>query len=234
MKVTFLGTGVSVPYENRSQSSILVEGDVKVLFDVGIGTFLRLEQAGVELGDIDAVCITHHHLDHNGDLLNVLKGRWLLQCDTLKIFGPPGTRAFMESLLEAYPYLRGKVRFEISESDMFTIGNLKIKAIPTIHTIESRGYVIDDAFAISGDTRAFREFISVECNVMVHELSLSFGFPADFHTTPENLKENLRFCKADKLYLVHLYPQAHAVREKILEYLEFDAVIAEDLMQIRV
>ncbi|MEM0351072.1 MAG: MBL fold metallo-hydrolase, partial [Archaeoglobaceae archaeon] len=83
MKVTFLGTGVSVAYEKRAQSSILIESGVKFLVDVGCGAFLRLEQAGVSPDELDAVLITHHHLDHNGDLLNILKARWLLEADEL-------------------------------------------------------------------------------------------------------------------------------------------------------
>ncbi len=231
MKVTFLGTGVAVPYENRAQSSILIEIDnSKILIDCGIGSYHRLEQIGVGLAEIDAVCITHHHLDHNGDLLNILKARWLLNCDMLKIFGPAGTKSFFESLLEAYPYLRGKLKFEIEERKKFTLGGARFKALPTIHSIESQGYVIDNALAISGDTRAFKDFISQECDVMVHELSLPFGYDADYHTTPENLKNQLEHCRADRVYLTHLYPMAHAVKDKILEFLEYNAVVAEDMM----
>jgi len=233
LKLTFLGTGVSVPYENRAQSSILVEVEgLKLLFDCGIGCYRRLEELGVDVREIDAVCITHHHLDHNGDLLNILKARWLLGSGELQIYGPPGTRNFIESLLEAYPYLRGKLRFRVSEEKDFDLG-VRVKTIPTFHSIESRGYVIDDLVAISGDTRAFRDFISVECSVMVHELSLPFNHVADNHTTPENLKENLKYCRAERLYLTHLYPMTHAVKHLIRDYLEFDVVFADDMMSIK-
>ncbi|WP_202319581.1 MBL fold metallo-hydrolase [Archaeoglobus neptunius] len=233
MRLTFLGTGVAVPFENRAQSSVLLEfDDKKVLIDCGIGCYHRLEQLGVGLDEIDAVCITHHHLDHNGDLLNILKARWLLDCSTLKIFGPPGTRYFIESLLEAYPYLRNKLSFDVEEGSKFAIGDVRFKAIPTIHSIESQGYVIEDAIAISGDTRAFEEFISAECAIMIHELSLPFNYIADTHTTPENLKSCLKSCKAERIYLTHLYPMTHRVRDEILEYLDCDAVIAEDMMRL--
>jgi ribonuclease BN (tRNA processing enzyme) len=234
MKITFLGTGVSVPYERRAQSSILIEDDEKILVDAGIGAMLRLEEAGVGVSEIHAICITHHHLDHNGDLFNILKARWLLGCDSVKIFGPKGTKAFIESTLETYPYLRGKLSFEICEEGKFRIGGLDFEAVPTYHSIESRGYLIDNALAISGDTRAFREFLSLECDVMIHELSLPFNYVADFHTTPENLKEFLEHCRAEKLYLTHLYPMTHAVKDEILEYINFDAVIASDLMFFKV
>jgi len=231
VRVTFLGTGVAVPYGNKAQSSLLIEyDDKKILIDCGIGSYHRLEQLGVELGELDAICITHHHLDHNGDLFNILKARWLLGCSTIKIFGPAGTKSFLESMLEAYPYLRGKLKFEIKEEREFNLEGLRFKTIPTIHSIESQGYVIDNAVAVSGDTRAFKEFISQECEVMVHELSLPFGYTADYHTTPENLKSNLDYCRADRIYLTHLYPAAHAVKDKIVEFLDYSTIVAEDMM----
>lgn len=236
MKVTFLGTGVAVPFENRAQSSILIEENgVKILIDAGIGCYHRLEQLGFKLEDIDAICFTHHHLDHNGDLLNILKARWLLGRNyDIQIFGPPGTECFLESLFEAYPYLRGKLRFSVSESNKFSIEGIKFEAIPTYHSIESRGYLIDDALAVSGDTKAFERFISLECEIMIHEMSLPFGHIADYHTTPENLKNNLKFCKATRIYLTHLYPMAHAVRDEIVRYLEYETVIAEDMMSFTI
>ncbi|MDW7990021.1 MAG: MBL fold metallo-hydrolase [Archaeoglobaceae archaeon] len=228
MKVTFLGTGVSIPYENRAQSSILIESDLKILVDVGIGAFLRLEQLKVSLCEIDAILITHHHLDHNGDLLNILKARWLMGFDELKIYGPAGTKCFMESLLNSFPYLRGKIKFRAYEEENFKIGDLKIKAVKTFHSIESQGYLIDDLLAISGDTRAFKEFMSLDCSFMIHELSLPFNYRPEFHTTPENLKEFLKFLKADKLFLTHLYPVTHEIKEEIIEFLEIDVEIAKD------
>ncbi len=230
MKITFLGTGVSVPCEKRAQSSILVESDAKILVDVGPGALLRLEEIGVEPTQIDAVCLTHNHLDHNGDLLNLLKARWLMDGDKLDIYSPKGTKNFLESILNAYPYLRGKLKFRTNEESVFKIGEMKVTTIPTIHSIESRAYIFENALAISGDTRAFPELMAADCEIMIHELSLPFHFKADFHTTPENLKGCLIYCKAKKIYLTHLYPMTLAQKDKILEFLDFEAIIAEDLM----
>ncbi len=231
MKVTFLGTGVSVPCEKRAQSSILIEGDVKILLDIGPGALLRLEAVGVDPTEIDVVCLTHNHLDHNGDLMNLLKARWLMDGGDIDIYGPKGTKNFLESMLNAYPYLRGKLRFRISEKNSFRIGDLGVSTIPTIHSIESRAYVFDNILAISGDTKAFPELMAAECEVMIHELSLPFGYEADFHTTPENLKECLGYCKAKRIYLTHLYPMTLAQKDKILEFLDFEVIIAQDLME---
>ncbi len=195
---------------------------------------MRLEQYGVGINEIDAVCLTHHHLDHNGDLLNILKGRWLLNAKELEIYGPPGTKAFMNAILNAYPYLIGKLRFSVNEDKKFRIGSLRIRSVPTYHSIESRGYVVDDTLVISGDTRAFKELIEIECKVMIHELSLPFNYKADFHTTPENLKENLKYCKAEKLYLTHLYPMVYSIKDEVLKYLDYNIEIAEDLLEFKI
>ncbi len=239
MRVTFLGTGVSIPYQNRAQSSILVEVDgMNVLVDVGYGSMLRLEQAGLSPSDIDIVFITHHHVDHNGELLNLLKARWLMECsDDVIIVGPRGTVAFFKSLMESYAYLIGKVKAEIIEvvKGRYRVRELEFDVIPTVHAIRSVGYVISN-LGVSGDTKAIRSFISAECEVLIHELSLPFGFVADYHTTPENLMENLRFCKADRIYLTHLYPFTHARLDEILEYLRRSSVeieVAEDLKSFR-
>ena len=233
MRVVFLGTGVAIPYNKKAQSSILIDDGVKILVDVGIGALLRLNEIGVNVSEIDAVCITHHHLDHNGDLLNLLKARWLLGCDTIDIFGPRGTVNHIESLLEAYPYLRRKLKFRVFEDDEFKIEGLRVKTVRTQHSIESRGYIIDDCIAISGDTKPIKDFIGVECDLMIHEMSLTFGYEARDHTTPESLKPLLKYCKAERIYLTHMYPMAYRDRDKILNYLEFDTVIAEDLMEVK-
>lgn len=237
MRVKFLGTGVAVHNNKKAQSGILVEDKSKILVDCGIGTFLRLEQAGVDVRDIDAILITHNHLDHNGDLLAILKARWLLDADKIEIYGPKGTEQFLKDLLNAYKYLDGKVKYEVFEKENFQVNEFEIKAIKTYHSIASQAYVVNDKVVISGDTRAFKELMKVDCDVLIHELSLPFGYEAKDHTTPENLFENLKYCKSEKIYLTHIYPMAYEVIDEILEYLRQsnkEILIANDLDEFEV
>ena len=239
MKVRFLGTGVAVHNDNRAQSGILIEDKSKILIDCGIGVFSRLERVGVSVEDLDAILITHNHLDHNGDLLAILKARWLLNADNIDIYGPKGTKQFLNALLNVYGYLDGKVKFKVHEKERFSINEFEIEAIKTYHSIESQAYVVGDKVAISGDTRAFKELMEVDCEVLIHELSLSFGYEAKDHATPENLAENLKYCKAGKLYLIHIYPMAYKEIDKILNYLrqktrDTEILIANDLDEFSV
>ncbi len=231
MKITFLGTGTAVDTK-KAQSCILIEKSAKVIVDIGCGAFRRLGDVGVKVTDIDAVLLTHNHLDHNADLLPLLKARWLENAKKLDIYGPSGTKAYIESILEAYPYLRGKLNITVSEEKCFRVAGMKVRTVPTYHSIESRAYVFDDVLVVSGDTRPFRELLSTECEVMVHEMSLPSGF-SEYHTTPDNFREYVKYLRANRLLFVHMYPHAYAVKEDILKSIGTGEVVA-DLTSIRI
>jgi len=237
MKVTFLGTGTCID-TSKAQSCILIEGEeTKILVDIGVGAFMRLN----DFNEINAVLLTHNHLDHNGDLLALLKARWLTGGEELLVFGPTGTKAFLESLLEAYAYLRRKLKFKVFEDPEFEIGEFKVRTIPTRHSIVSQAYIIEldgRRVIVSGDTSPLKELMEIECDVLIHEMSLPSGKSND-HTTPENFAEVLPFCKAEIVYLTHMYPHAYEVRDKIIEQLksvrdDIQFRIAEDLMSFEV
>ena len=232
-----MGTGVAVHNNKKSQSGILIEDESKILVDCGIGTFLRLEHAGVDVRDLDAILITHNHLDHNGDLLAILKARWLLNADKIDIYGPKGMKQFLDGLLNVYKYLDGKVKYEVFESEKFQVNEFEVKTMKTYHSITSKAYVINDKVVISGDTRAFKELMEIDCIVLIHELSLPFGYEAVDHTTPENLLDNLKYCKAEKIYLTHIYPMTYKIIDEILDYLNQsgkEILIADDLDEFSV
>ncbi len=242
MKVKFLGTGVCTD-PTRAQSGILVTTETtKILVDIGVGVFRSLTPQ--ELKEIKAVLLTHNHLDHNGDLLALLKARWLLRAEELQIYGPNDTKSVMEKLLDAYSYLEGNVKYRIYTDKEFKINDLNVKAVKTNHgNIESRGYVIKDlnkTLTVSGDTLPVKEIIGVKSDLLVHELSFSFGKKETYgHTTPENFAELLPYCKAKKIGFFHLYEDALKDAHRIIEYFkciknDIDYFIAEDGMEIKV
>jgi len=52
---------------------IFVEGEPRILMDVGGGTFQRVAKSGVNLRALDTVLLSHLHIDHTGDLSAVIK-----------------------------------------------------------------------------------------------------------------------------------------------------------------
>jgi ribonuclease Z len=75
MRLSVLGSGTCQLWQRRSSPSYLVEaGGMKLMLDMGQGSLRRLVEAGHQAAGLDAVLISHHHLDHMADLLPLLFG----------------------------------------------------------------------------------------------------------------------------------------------------------------
>ncbi|MFK8031886.1 MAG: MBL fold metallo-hydrolase [Gammaproteobacteria bacterium] len=97
-----LGTNAGPnPEANRSQAAnALVVKDDLYLVDAGDGAVGQLARAGLRLQEVDGLFISHNHFDHTGGVLAVLGLRSQLNvAHTLKVYGPPGTKAFIAGLL---------------------------------------------------------------------------------------------------------------------------------------
>jgi ribonuclease BN (tRNA processing enzyme) len=70
VKVTVVGCSPAWPNPGGAQSGYLVQGNTgQVLLDCGPGVLSRLRQRNGDWPDVDAVVLTHWHLDHWGDLV---------------------------------------------------------------------------------------------------------------------------------------------------------------------
>lgn len=99
---TTLGTaGGPVPTPDRGEpSNLLHVGDRYILVDSGDGTVNQLGRLGMNLGMVDSVFLSHHHLDHTAGLAAVLGLRWMNDFSgRLTVYGPPGTRELVDGLL---------------------------------------------------------------------------------------------------------------------------------------
>ena len=85
MKVTLTGTQGGPPlFNGQAGAGTLVQygdetngcGAVKLQFDTGRGTNMRLSQAKVPVGKFDAIFFTHMHSNHTGGLSDILQLRW--------------------------------------------------------------------------------------------------------------------------------------------------------------
>jgi ribonuclease Z len=108
LTVVLLGTGVG-PVVNLQQygASTLVEaGGLRFLFDCGRGATFRLAQAGVPLGSITRVFLTHLHSDHVIQLPDLLLTGWAAGKRTVPftVWGPAGTRDMMVHLQRAFRF----------------------------------------------------------------------------------------------------------------------------------
>jgi ribonuclease BN (tRNA processing enzyme) len=67
VQLTVIGSSPAWPNPGAAHAGYLVRGDGRLLLDCGPGVLSRLRSAGAV--DVDAIAITHFHLDHWGDLV---------------------------------------------------------------------------------------------------------------------------------------------------------------------
>lgn len=98
LSVMVLGSGGPVATPSGRASAgylIFVDGEPRILMDVGGGTFQRLAASGTNIKDLDIVLLSHLHIDHTGDLSSVIKtiyfhnrGAGTFRTAPVRIFGP--------------------------------------------------------------------------------------------------------------------------------------------------
>jgi ribonuclease BN (tRNA processing enzyme) len=69
VQLTVIGCSPAWPNAGGAQSGYLVEGDGRLLLDCGPGVLARLRELDGGWPLVDAIAITHFHLDHWGDLV---------------------------------------------------------------------------------------------------------------------------------------------------------------------
>ena len=150
--ITLLGTGSPIADPNRAGPATLVQaGGEHYLVDCGRGVLMRLAAAGVPVGQLTAVCITHLHSDHITDLNDVITAMWITTFEPtpLRIIGPPGTKEVVGHILASlgpdigyrlahHADLEQPPLLEITETDGVGLPDVSIAAVrvtttPTDH-----------------------------------------------------------------------------------------------------
>jgi ribonuclease Z len=142
LSVFFAGTAGSVPTARRGLPAVLLRaGGDRILIDCGEGTQQQLLRS-IGLPELDAIFITHYHLDHWLGLVGMLKTFDLRARDRpLTLYGPPGLRQLMRSLRP----IMGRTGYpldtvELGRHDEVRYGTYAISAFPVKHRVEAYGY----------------------------------------------------------------------------------------------
>lgn len=145
LSLLFAGTAGSVPTPKRGLPAILLRaGGERILFDCGEGTQHQLLRS-VGLPELDAIFITHLHLDHWLGLPGMIKSFDMRDRDSqLEIFGPPGFMALFQQVIR--PIIgRTKYRLDVGDLDPHEeIGydGFVIQGFPVKHRVEAFGYAM--------------------------------------------------------------------------------------------
>jgi ribonuclease Z len=99
------GTGAPLPDEGRAgPQTIVIAGDQFLVFDAGPGSTHKMEVIPLEVGEVDALFLTHYHSDHIGDMGELMLKRWggIGNDQPLPIYGPPGVEEVVAGFEAAY------------------------------------------------------------------------------------------------------------------------------------
>jgi ribonuclease Z len=143
LSLFFAGTAGSVPSARRGLPALLLRaGGDRVLFDCGEGTQQQLLRS-VGLPELDAIFLTHYHLDHWLGLLGMLKTFDLRARERpLTLYGPPGLQALIGAMR---PVVIGRTGFplklvELDPHEEVAFKGYLIAAFPVEHRVTAYGY----------------------------------------------------------------------------------------------
>lgn len=148
-EVTVLGSNGAVPSAERHASSHFLRSETTdVLLDCAEGTQTQLQAAGLSMGRVELVLITHLHGDHYFGLPALitslsLQGRMM----PLRLVSPPGLRDKLAPLIDLD---RWRLPFPLSfeehtaggMGELTTTGELEVYSFPLRHRIATNGYLV--------------------------------------------------------------------------------------------
>ncbi len=100
VRLTVIGSSPAWPNPGSAQSGYLLEGGGKLLLDCGPGVLARLREDS-PWPEVDAIAITHFHLDHWGDLVPWVWGVSFgpgVEVARAELWLPPGGRDVLADL----------------------------------------------------------------------------------------------------------------------------------------
>jgi ribonuclease Z len=193
MHVTLLGTGCPQVHPDRfGPASLVRAAGLSFLVDCGSGVTQRLAAAGSSGAKLDAVLLTHLHSDHVVDLYQLIVSSWHQGRDRpQRIFGPAGTRAFVEATMEVWRREREQRIawerrpstaalaldiMEFEEGVIWEADGVRIVAFEVDHRpfAPAFGFLLEAAgcrVAFSGDTTACDHLVACakDVDLLVHE-----------------------------------------------------------------
>jgi ribonuclease BN (tRNA processing enzyme) len=215
--VTIVGWSGSFPGPQSPASCYLIDADgFRLVLDLGNGAVGALQRYA-DLGDVDAICVSHLHSDHCMDLI----GYSVFQNynpdgprPRIPVYGPAGAQDRLTRAL-------GSERLGMTDAFEFAtltpgttdIGPLRLTTEHMDHPVETFGFRLEHAgrtLAYSADTGPTGELVKIAAgaDLLLCEASFVDGpdLPRGLHLTARQAAEHAARAGVGELVLTHLVP----------------------------
>lgn len=225
MQLVVLGSGTSVPHSQRASAAFWLQTESgSVLLDCSSDAAHRMAQENLDWANLDAIWISHLHLDHCGGLATLLfalkhSPQTQDRRKPLKIFTCQGVERLLKAIDEANDYRLFKPPFPVElreltgAEEFWPLEGVRGTTFSTPHTRESLAIRLtnseDKSMVYSADTGVSEELAEFARGAELFMLECSFRQhkPVETHL---NLAEAMRMAhiaEPRRLLLTHLYPE---------------------------
>ena len=217
--VHLLGTGAAISGEGRTTTMLaLTDGPSTLIIDCGGDVMARMQQACIAPASVDALFLTHEHIDHVGGFPLFYKKLWLAGRERpLPVYGLPqalmqAARCFATYDTRAFiglPPVDWHAIDPGSDQPAFQDETWRVEAAHGQHGVPSVGLRITStqsggAAAYSSDTRPCEgiQNLAAGVDLLFHEATGA----SPGHSTAQQAAQVARAAGAKRLVLVHLPP----------------------------
>jgi ribonuclease BN (tRNA processing enzyme) len=217
MRLTVIGCSGSFPGPDGPASCYLLEAEgFRLVIDMGNGA-LGVLQRHAELFGINAICVSHLHVDHCIDLSSYWVARQYAPGGPrppIPVYGPKGTAERMAGF-SGEDVASIHARFDVHDLDPGSqeIGPFRISTDHMNHPVETFGFRVEHAdwkLAYSADTGETDALVRLaeDVDVLLSEASFqdNQSNPPNLHLTARQAGEHAARAGAGQLVLTHLVP----------------------------
>ena len=227
MQFVVLGSGTSVFHRQRASAAFWLQtGAGSLLLDCSADAPHRMAEENLDWANLDAIWISHLHLDHCGGLAPFLFGlkhapQTRSRAKPLKIFACAGVEKLLRAIDESHRYKLFKLPFplEITElsdtspAQTFEILGMEAEVLPTPHRPESLALRLTDksgtTLVYTSDTGFAEEIATFArgADLLILECSFYRNKPVQTHLELVDAMRIAQVAEPRRVLLTHLYPE---------------------------
>ena len=208
MRLIFLGTGDAFNNDSRGNTSFLLDGRQKILFDCGPQVVYSLRRCGYSVNDVKHMFVSHLHGDHYGGIPFIALNLFFKDKGKMSVGGPENLEENTLAVSSRfYPTVKPEVVFDFK--GLSTEYTFKLDLLEGEHTVPDYVYKVEVSgkkVVYTGDTARLdlsnfarnADFLIHEAAELEEERAKKFG-----HSTPFEAAETAKEAKVKNLVLVH-------------------------------